>query len=476
MGLQSGRASQARGRGRLFVGLISLVVAVTVLGGCQPRDIVQDVINQVGQTRQTIEGISNSWRDELPKLVASVQGLESQAAGDAKSLVAETTNQLQDLSSQTIQLSDAVAQDLIAQAGVEFRCNANFVKNGVADQLQHIVDDLTFWKQTQGHLSTKPIHNVCWINPTVLSLYPSGSGWSIDTSNMNDAHVMHVFGYNFRSDAMPVIELQNATGQTMRPANVTASYVTQYQANIDFSSEDFNGVANGARLVFDWPDFDEGNTVNLTLHPPAALRISNPVFNPPTPQAGVNGVTLTVTITNEGGTRSGNFIVNWKPDPNDMLIRSIDRLPMNPGQSTQVSFPSYTYTHGGQIDSTVSLNNGDDSKTYSVTVSDPPHVPAPERDLPGFPIEQETVYGNYVGGMGRDSEYGGNCSPGYVRSSADVIIKSVSGRATAWSLGWSDPNNPHSCLFKVHYSVDASFPSPNANWVQVKLIIKEKGE
>ncbi len=64
--------------------------------------------------------------------------MESQVHSDTKGVLADITNQVQDLATQTIQLSDAKAKDLIAQAGVEFRCNTNFVKAGVIAQLQYL--------------------------------------------------------------------------------------------------------------------------------------------------------------------------------------------------------------------------------------------------------------------------------------------------------------------------------------------------
>ena len=305
--------------------LMSFVVLATLvlpLAGCRwdplgVQNSIDDVVKEVERTRQTIEGESTAWRDELPKLVNSLNGMESTIAADARGILADTTNQLQDLSTQTLQMTDAKAQDLIAQAGVEFRCNAGFVKAGVVAQLNSIVEDLQFWKQNKSHLNKKPPHAVCWINPTALSLYQSGSNWLIDTSNMADKNIVKVFGYSFWPSALPTLELQNAGGQKLRNVNLTAAYVTHYQINLDFSNEKFPDAVPGARLVFRWPDQADPNTINLTLKSQAKLKFSNPVFNPTRPTAGKDAVTLQVTVKNEGGTRSGNFVVAWKPDPND---------------------------------------------------------------------------------------------------------------------------------------------------------------
>ncbi|MEH1056840.1 hypothetical protein V6U89_16735 [Micromonospora sp. CPCC 206171] len=261
----------------------------------------------------------------------------------------------------------------------------------------------------------------------------------------------------------------------MRNANLKAAYVTRYQINLDFSREDFKDVEPGSRLVFRWPDQDDPNTINLILNRPSALRIAAPVFAPSAPTANKDAVSLKVTVRNEGGTRSGNFVVNWKPDPTDPRILSVTRGPLNPDQSTVVPFPGFVYTRGGMISSTVSLSNGDDTKSFPLAVADPPAEPAPERDLPGFPQPPLTTYGKYIGGFGLDTQYGGDCSPGYVRTTAQVIVTDTRGPANATLLGWVDPNNPRDCRIGVHYSVAASFPNPSPNYVQVMIIIKERG-
>ena len=361
-----------RSRGSSFVALF-LIATLVAMPGCRwdPLGVqtsIDDVVGAVDRTRQTIEGESSAWRDELPKLVNSLNGMESTIAADAKSILAETTNQLQDLSSQTIQMSDAKAQELIAQAGVEFRCNAGFVKAGVVAQLRSIVEDLQFWKQNKRHQDKKPNHAVCWITPSALSLYQSGSNWLIDTANMADKNIVKVFGYSFWPSALPTLELQDSGGRKLRNVSVTAAYVTHYQINLDFSNERFPDAQPGARIVFRWPDQADPNTINLTLKAQSKLDLSNAVFSPTRPTAGKDPVTLQVTIKNTGGSRSGNFVVTWKPDPNDNAVRSVSQLPLEAGQSRTVSLGPYTYLHDGSLQSVVSLDNGDDTLRVSVSV------------------------------------------------------------------------------------------------------------
>lgn len=382
---------------RPFSSFITLVAVLCLLGGCSWDDpsgankSIENMINEIDKTMHTAQWESSAWRDELPKLVSDLSGIESQASGDVKEIAADTTNQIQDLATQSIQFGDAKAQDLIAQAGSEFRCNAGFVKVGVAAQLQYIMNELTFWKQNRKHLGQKPTHAVCWINPSALALYPSQNNWLIDTSNMSEKNIVRVFGYNFQSDALPALELRDANNVKLRDVNVQAAYVTHYQINLDFSNEKFPDVESGARIEFRWPDQPDPNTINLTLNIPAKLEISNPVFTPAAPIVQKDAVTLQVVIANQGGLRSENAVVTWKPDPNDGKVFPVTLSPLEPGQSRSLSFPAYVYHREGSIPSQVSISNGDSALSYSLTVQ-----PTSTRYSLGDPLPET----NCCGGSG----------------------------------------------------------------------------
>jgi hypothetical protein len=394
---------------RKFLSTLALITLIFLLVGCEwdplglgnTNQPIDKVVNEIEKTRQTIDSISSEWRDELPKLVDTLEGLESQADADVKGILSDTTNQVRSLATQTIKLSAAKTNEILGNVNAFVLCDADFVKQGVRDQLQYLIDDLQFWKQNQRHLDKKPNHHVCVINPSTMALYPIDEGgtlWQIDTSNMSSPNIMQIFGYNFLPEALPILELQDANSQTMRNVNLTAAYVTHYQINLDFSNEDFSGVQDGgARVVLRWPDLDDPNTINLTLNLPAKLVISNPIFDPPLPTAQTHNVSFKVRITNEGGSLS-EFTVTWQPDPNDQWVSS-RRLSLQPQAFADVSFDSYQYKRGGTIpiESTVSFNTGDDSRKFSLIVAPPPTPTAPPPPTPvpiasaPCPVPIETV-------------------------------------------------------------------------------------
>lgn len=409
-----------------FVSGLALLFLLFGSGGCDfgasspTLARIDAAIDAIDKTRETIQGESTGWRDELPKLLTQLDGIESQASGDVKAIVVDTKNQVQDLTTQTINLSDAKAQDLVAQAGVEFRCNTDFagafVRQGVIDQLQAIEDDLKFWQQNNKHLDKKPNHAVCWINPSALKLNKTTTGWSIDPSNMSDQNIVRVFGYNFRSDALPSLELRDAKGQKIRNVKLTAAYVTRYLINLDLSTENFPEVAPGFTAIFNWPDIadpTDRNTINLITSTPAKLTISNPVWSPASPTATQDSVTLQVMISNSGGSRSESFVVTWQPDPNDGKVFPVNQLPLEAGQSRSVSFPGYVYKRSGVIVSVVSLSTGADVKSYPLTVLAKTYV---------YTLDYSTTYVAPGGGG-----HGGN--PYDIRCLTGSVATGVVGRA-----------------------------------------------
>jgi len=62
-----------------------------VLTACEiiPTKSIDDAINEIDRVRQTVAGESSAWRDELPKLTRTLQGLESQVNADIKGVVAD---------------------------------------------------------------------------------------------------------------------------------------------------------------------------------------------------------------------------------------------------------------------------------------------------------------------------------------------------------------------------------------------------
>jgi hypothetical protein len=352
---------------RIFCGCALLL---PLISGCGIKSSIDDVISEVEKARQSAVEQSDAWRAALPKLADQLGTLESQVAADAKSVVADTRNQVQELTQETIKYANLNAQQIIAKTGVEFRCNTDFALNGVAVRLQYLIDDLKFWKKNKHHLDQKPAHKLCQILGEVLTLYPIGNGqFGLDSSKLIEKGIVGVFGYNFRADALPHLQLVNSGGSRIRDLKSSLAYVTQYQLNIDLSQENFAGAASGEKIRLIWPDGGELNEISLSMLSPAKLKIVGHEFAPAAPIMQKTAVTLSVTIENTGGAPSGGFVVNWTP-PDGARVQSVSQaVPLNPKETRKIAFPgTVVYQSQGSKENVIAINNGDDTEKFFINV------------------------------------------------------------------------------------------------------------
>lgn len=364
-------------RAAIVGGLLVMPVIVSGCGTGVPELIgLGQVIDEIDKARTTIADESGAWRNELQKLSSDLDAMRSRVARDVKDVITGASNQVADLATQTIQFTDAKVQDRIAQAGAEFRCNVDFVKASVKAELQYLVDDLKFWEKEKKHKNTPPVHGNCWVTPSALSLYQTNDGdWAVDPANMSDKGVIHLFGYAYRSEALPTVTLQDMSGAVIRAAATKPAYVTRYQINLDVSAENFAGVRAGSRLVLNWPDTaNDATTITLAPRPRAKLQIQAALPTLAAPKAMNDPVNLDVTILNTGGETSQPFNVTWTPDPSpgspSYTVRS-GALKANEPVTLHVG--PHTFARAGDIDGTISISDsGADSRIVHLHV-----LPAP---------------------------------------------------------------------------------------------------
>lgn len=169
-------------------------------------------------------------------------------------------------------------------------------------------------------------------------------GWSMI---LPPDKVVGVYGYDFRSDTLPAVELQGRDGNKLRDSKVSVSYVTRYQLNLNFDTEDFSQIARGARYVLRWPDQPEPNAISVMLIIPAQLKILG-VQIPPTARARADLVQPVVDLVNEGDSAMTNFEIVWTAGPNENAPPTpVDYF--GPGHRP-VPLKPYHYTTAGLFD------------------------------------------------------------------------------------------------------------------------------
>lgn len=472
-----------------LLALFNALVVLLALSGCGVTNSIDDVINRIASAQLTIEREGAAWRGELDKLSGDLTQMEGQVARDVRDTVTSTTNQVRALVTDAVTMTDQAVESRIAQAGAEFRCNGNFIRQSVSEELGFLVDDLKFWKQHKKHGAQRPAHGTCWIDPAAVSMYQSAEGgWVVETVNMEGAQpIINIFGYNFRSDALPTVDLQSDDGGKLTASATKVIYRTNYLISIDLSA----GLAEmptNLKLVLNWPDDpqrSDSSTISLLRTSEAQLVLSAPVFHPAQPVATRDPVVLQIKVTNVGGRKSGGFDVDWVPEPG--VTKSVKgHGSLAPGAADVIAFPAHRFQNSGDIYSNVTIASGV-SENYLISVAPPPHVPAAERNYGtadndpsnDFPKQdgREVAWGQF-GGHGFDVNYGGPCAAGYVRSRMSLDVTKV----TQWegkdlasaSIRWAN-ENPQDCTVLVHYSISTPGVGQQNNEIAVTIFITEKG-
>ena len=143
----------------------------------------------------------------------------------------------------------------------------------MSSSLVDLGDALKFWKKHK-QLPPAPPHSVCQVTPDSVELRQGKPGaW---TMMLPPDKIVGVYGYDFRGDALPSVELVDASGKGLRDTDVSVSYVTRYQLNLDFGADSLSQVAPGSRFVLRWPDQPEPNSLAVTLIRPS--RLKNPLM------------------------------------------------------------------------------------------------------------------------------------------------------------------------------------------------------
>jgi hypothetical protein len=379
-----------------FVTPIWLVAALT-LSGCEVTDTVDDAIKALGRTSTLIQQESSAWRNEVEQLQGNLESLvartEAQANADAKTVLTETVNQVNSLAQDTVKVAGLTADQLVANFGTEVRCNADFVRTRVATSLRDIANRLKFWKANGHRLPPPPPHSVCQVTPSSVEFRTTNQGrsWSM-TFPKNK--IVGVYGYDFRGDAVPSVELQGADGVTLRDTNVSVSYVTRYQLNLNFGSEDVAELTAGSRYVLKWPDKPEPNAVSVTLIEPSQVKILDAVVEPAEPRARASSAVLRATVANQGGSEADPFTMTWQPAP-DAPVRSVTVTGLGAKDSRVVTFPGHTYTTAGVFPYVLSISDGSDSRHSTVRVT-------PYANTPG--AASTGIRGEWPGGGGEPGQ------------------------------------------------------------------------
>ena len=433
---------------RLFL-LLSL--ATTILTSCD-SSIIDQAQNAINTSISQVQSESAAWRNALPALGSQlntmVQTAESQGNNDAANLLTNLANQVNSMASDSIQLAGLTGDEFIARFGSEARCNVDFIQTRIKSDLNSLVQAIKFWEANKHTLPSPPPHSVCQVTPDKLELSATGTS-SVWTMTSPTDKIIGIYGYDFRHDALPTVELDDANGKKIRDAMVSSDYVTRYQINLNFASEQFMDVPAGAQYVLDWPDQPEPNAISVTLNSPPQLTIKSAQLNPSVARAKVSQVSAQVTVKNNGGSSSPDFVARWEPGQ-QINPQTLDTVPgLAPGAEETFTFDPYVYSNDGSYDSVISIANGSDTEHIAITVT--PYANNPT-------VQSQPMQGQWPGSGGDPGDTTRPFPITPISLGAGCVIDASRGGG---SFQVGDPNHPN-----VKYTIswprgyDFSFDGP----------------
>jgi hypothetical protein len=212
----------------------------------------RDVISQLAGTIDESPGQWQSAAEEaIKQLEASTSAVSKQVTADLKDLIAQ---------------AERDTELLAASIGRQTRCNVDFLGARAGATLDEfigtgLVKRLHAFATGEKMVPETPIPAVCQILPDRVTTIDSGT--TIVASARDD--LITIDGYNFVDANTPMAYLVDETGQRIAGVILHPYRSTPYQVQMNLQGIDFSSVPPRARVVFEWPNTTEKNTLGLLL-------------------------------------------------------------------------------------------------------------------------------------------------------------------------------------------------------------------
>ena len=240
------------------------------------------------------------------------------------------------------------AQQLSAAAGVEFRCNVDFMGSKAGASLSEFIGKSIFGKLKaivtgESHNQGTPIPWVCQIIPDQVELAPAGGKLFFTTG------ILSLTGYNYVDANSPSAYIVDEAGQRLTSIQLYPYRTSPYQIQLNLQSLDFSLVPPRSRIVFQWPNVPETSAIAI-LMPGFSSPVASFSANPPSGQA-----PLTVNFSDT----SSNDPTAWQWTFGD-------------GSTSNERNPVHIFTGSGnfQVSLTASNTAGSSTIVQSVNIGD----------------------------------------------------------------------------------------------------------
>lgn len=207
---------------------------------------------------ETIDDMPGNWEASAQDII---QTLENTAGSTAKKLADEVKGVMDE--------ARINFQQMTAIAGVEFRCNVDFMGSKVGATAQEfigksIVGKLKSVLSGKKQDNTIPTPWVCQINPDRLELSKVGDRLVFESG------VISLTGYNYVEANKPTAVIVDESGVPVPGVPLYPFLTSPYQIQLNLQDLDFSQVPPRSRIVFTWPNVAETSGVALLMPAHAA--------------------------------------------------------------------------------------------------------------------------------------------------------------------------------------------------------------
>lgn len=223
----------------LYIRLVSGVFFILV-------SLIACIENPAEIAAQSIDDAVQSITSEADDFQEILRRLEEQL-DQIKGLEKEFGNDVADIATRSI-----------AQAGVEFKCSADFVRDRVVEDLNRLKREIL------GKNTSPPQPKICTVEPA----------GGVDLGRVRDGEINNLifYGYNFDPNNLPTIK-SVSSGRSKEISSRYLSIPTHYQLSLNLSNMYRDGLFNDLaldRLEFLWKS---GEVSTMNLNHPVCRRI-----------------------------------------------------------------------------------------------------------------------------------------------------------------------------------------------------------
>ena len=223
-----------------------------------------------------ISGVINQVDEEKDEVIRDINRAIDQLNQSSTNWESIALNLINELEGSGVNLAEVVSAEIqtildqanatVANAGVEFRCNSDFVGKRLEERLIQFRDAIQFGREPTP------------ISPWVCHLFPNEIRLNIINGGVVPRDpTITIYGFNFTNSGLPTAQIINPNGSVI--SSVPVGFNTPYQLSVNVQGANLSNVRQGARIKLRWPtaasEYQQSD-IFLIMPPPTIIPTRTP--------------------------------------------------------------------------------------------------------------------------------------------------------------------------------------------------------